>query len=99
VAQKPADAAPEARSGIQVIERMMKLLDVLSYHPDPVSLKQLALETGSASVDGAPHPRRDGGIGRSSSAPRPAATGSASACWNWATWSSRASASAPPPCR
>ena len=44
--QKPADAAPEARSGIQVIERMMKLLDVLSYHPDPVSLKQLALETG-----------------------------------------------------
>ena len=40
------DAAPEARSGIQVIERMMKLLDVLSYHPDPVSLKQLALETG-----------------------------------------------------
>ena len=44
--QKPAEAAPEARSGIQVIERMMKLLDVLSYHPDPVSLKQLALETG-----------------------------------------------------
>ena len=40
------DAAPEARSGIQVIERMMKLLDVLSYHPNPVSLKQLALETG-----------------------------------------------------
>ncbi|OHC62350.1 MAG: IclR family transcriptional regulator [Rhodocyclales bacterium GWA2_65_19] len=46
VPHKPADAAPEARSGIQVIERMMKLLDVLSYHPDPVSLKQLALETG-----------------------------------------------------
>ncbi|MDP1612070.1 MAG: IclR family transcriptional regulator [Sulfuritalea sp.] len=44
--QKPKDAAPEARSGIQVIERMMKLLDVLSYHHDPVSLKQLALETG-----------------------------------------------------
>ena len=35
---------PEVRSGIQVIERMMKLLDVLSSHPDPVSLKQLALE-------------------------------------------------------
>lgn len=46
MAQKPAEAVPEARSGIQVIERMMKLLDVLSYHPDPVSLKQLALETG-----------------------------------------------------
>ncbi len=37
---------PEVRSGIQVIERMMKLLDVLSSHPDPVSLKQLALEAG-----------------------------------------------------
>ena len=36
---------PEARSGIQVIERMMMLLDVLSRHPDPVSLKQLGLET------------------------------------------------------
>ena len=45
MAQKPADAAPEARSGIQVIERMMTLLDVLSLHHDPVSLKQLALET------------------------------------------------------
>ena len=40
------DAPAESRGGIQVIERMMKLLDVLSYHPDPVSLKQLALETG-----------------------------------------------------
>ena len=36
----------EAKSPIQVIERMMKLLDVLSYYHDPVSLKQLALETG-----------------------------------------------------
>ena len=39
---KPA----EPKSPIQVIERMMKLLDVLSYYHDPVSLKQLALETG-----------------------------------------------------
>lgn len=38
--------APEPKSPIQVIERMMKLLDVLSYYQDPVSLKQLALETG-----------------------------------------------------
>ncbi len=38
--------AVEAKSPIQVIERMMKLLDVLSYYHDPVSLKQLALETG-----------------------------------------------------
>jgi DNA-binding IclR family transcriptional regulator len=41
-------AAPvaEAKNPIQVIERMMKLLDVLSYYHDPVGLKQLALETG-----------------------------------------------------
>lgn len=39
-------AAPESKTSIQVIERMMKLIDVLSYYPDPVSLKQLALETG-----------------------------------------------------
>jgi DNA-binding IclR family transcriptional regulator len=37
---------PEAKNSIQVIERMMKLLDVLSYYHDPVSLKQLAMETG-----------------------------------------------------
>ena len=36
----------ETKNPIQVIERMMKLLDVLSYYHDPVSLKQLALETG-----------------------------------------------------
>jgi len=39
-------ASGDAKSPIQVIERMMKLLDVLSYYHDPVSLKQLALETG-----------------------------------------------------
>lgn len=44
-AQAPAQAA-EAKNPIQVIERMMKLLDVLSYYHDPVGLKQLALETG-----------------------------------------------------
>jgi DNA-binding IclR family transcriptional regulator len=45
----PAQATPsgaEAKSPIQVIERMMKLLDVLSEHRDPVSLKQLALQAG-----------------------------------------------------
>ncbi|MBU1237486.1 MAG: IclR family transcriptional regulator [Gammaproteobacteria bacterium] len=41
----PAQAA-ETKHPIQVIERMMKLLDVLSYYHDPVGLKQLALETG-----------------------------------------------------
>ncbi|GLT23806.1 IclR family transcriptional regulator [Zoogloea oryzae] len=40
-------STPEtAKNPIQVIERMMKLLDVLAEHPDPVPLKQLALETG-----------------------------------------------------
>jgi DNA-binding IclR family transcriptional regulator len=39
-------ATTEAKNPIQVIERMMKLLDVLSYYHDPVGLKQLALETG-----------------------------------------------------
>ncbi len=38
-------AAPDAKGGIQVIERMMTLLDSLSRHHDPVSLKQLAFET------------------------------------------------------
>lgn len=41
-----AVSAPEQKNPIQVIERMMKLLDVLSYYHDPVGLKQLALETG-----------------------------------------------------
>jgi DNA-binding IclR family transcriptional regulator len=36
----------EAKSPIQVIERMMKLLDVLSHHAGPVSLKLLSQETG-----------------------------------------------------
>ena len=39
-------AAPvETRGGIQVIERMMSLLDVLARYDGPASLKQLALET------------------------------------------------------
>jgi len=42
----PAPKVAESKNPIQVIERMMKLLDVLSYYHDPVSLKQLALETG-----------------------------------------------------
>ena len=38
--------AEEGKSSIQVIERMMTLLDVLATSPDPVSLKQLAHGTG-----------------------------------------------------
>jgi len=39
-------SASETKNPIQVVERMMKLLDVLSYYQEPVSLKQLAQETG-----------------------------------------------------
>ena len=35
-------ATTEAKNPIQVVERMMKLLDVLAQHPDPVPLKQIA---------------------------------------------------------
>jgi DNA-binding IclR family transcriptional regulator len=35
----------EAKSSIQVIERMMSLLDALAQHSTPVNLKQLAAET------------------------------------------------------
>ena len=38
-------ALKEAKSSIQVIERMMSLLDALARHPAPVNLKQLATET------------------------------------------------------
>jgi DNA-binding IclR family transcriptional regulator len=36
----------EPKSPIQVIERMMKLLDVLAQHPEPLGLKQVAQYTG-----------------------------------------------------
>ena len=39
-------AVKEAKSSIQVIERMMHLMDALARHSLPVNLKQLALETG-----------------------------------------------------
>lgn len=35
----------DAKGPIQVIERMMSLLDALAHSPDPVSLKELALQT------------------------------------------------------
>lgn len=38
-------AESEAKPSIQVIERMMSLLDALARHGTPVNLKQLALET------------------------------------------------------
>src|SRR5712692_5843719 len=36
----------EAKNTIQVIERMIRLLDVLSQHPEPLGLKQIAQYTG-----------------------------------------------------
>lgn len=39
-------AEKEAKSSIQVIERMMHLLDTLAGHSAPVNLKHLALKTG-----------------------------------------------------
>jgi DNA-binding IclR family transcriptional regulator len=39
-------APTEAKSSIQVIERMMNLLGALAKHPSPVNLKLLATETG-----------------------------------------------------
>lgn len=38
-------AEPETKPSIQVIDRMMSLLDALASHGTPVNLKQLALET------------------------------------------------------
>ena len=42
---KPAGKDP-AKNPIQVIERMIKLLEVLSQHPEPLALKQIAQYTG-----------------------------------------------------
>jgi DNA-binding IclR family transcriptional regulator len=39
-------AETEAKSSIQVIDRMMKVLDVLAQHPQPVGLKRLAQGAG-----------------------------------------------------
>ncbi len=38
-------AEPNAKPSIQVIERMMSLLDALARHDAPVNLKELAQET------------------------------------------------------
>jgi IclR family KDG regulon transcriptional repressor len=38
-----SDTNPDPKTSIQVIERMMRLLDALAAHSDPVSLKELAL--------------------------------------------------------
>jgi IclR family transcriptional regulator, KDG regulon repressor len=40
-----SDTNPDPKTSIQVIERMMRLLDALAAHSDPVSLKELAIRT------------------------------------------------------
>ncbi|MFZ6875147.1 IclR family transcriptional regulator [Undibacterium sp. Di27W] len=40
------DTSPSDKTSIQVIERMVSLLDALSRYQDPVSLKELAIVTG-----------------------------------------------------
>src|SRR5690349_23253420 len=40
-----SDTNPDPKTSIQVIERMMRLLDALAAHSDPVSLKELAQRT------------------------------------------------------
>ncbi len=41
-----ATKSDEQKSPIQVIERMLKLLDVLAEHPEPLGLKQISAYTG-----------------------------------------------------
>ena len=36
----------EQKNPIQVVERMMRLLDVLEKHPEPLGLKQISQITG-----------------------------------------------------
>ena len=42
----PMSANDEHKSPIQVIDRMMRLLDVLAQHPEPLGLKQISQYTG-----------------------------------------------------
>ncbi|MEC4723056.1 IclR family transcriptional regulator [Noviherbaspirillum sp. CPCC 100848] len=43
---KPEQATETSQTSIQVIERMISLLDALAQYPDPVSLKELSTMTG-----------------------------------------------------
>ena len=76
----------------------MRLLDALASHTDPVSLKESRRARRL-------HPStthrilNDLASAASSTAPRPAATGSACGCWSWATWSRPGSTSATRRCR
>lgn len=70
---------PDSKTSIQVIERMMRLLDALAAHSDPVSLKELAQRT-ELHPSTAHRILNDMGPAASSTAPIPARTGSACGC-------------------
>ncbi|CAN5408509.1 IclR family transcriptional regulator [soil metagenome] len=46
VSRADGDVSSRSASAVQVLDRTMRLLDALALHPDPVSLKSLAAETG-----------------------------------------------------
>ena len=91
-------ANDEPKSPIQVIDRMMRLLDVLAQHPEPLGLKQISQYTGL-------HPSTAHRILSSMSADRlvdrvePGSYRLECACSSSATSSSRASACASSRCR
>jgi DNA-binding IclR family transcriptional regulator len=43
---KPEHVTETSKTSIQVIERMVSLLDALAHYPDPVSLKELSIVSG-----------------------------------------------------
>jgi DNA-binding IclR family transcriptional regulator len=43
---RPKTLSSDGKTAIQVIERLVSLLDELAHHPDPVSLKALSIQTG-----------------------------------------------------
>jgi AraC-like DNA-binding protein len=84
---KKSNQSVPATPTIQVIERMFSLIDVLASREEAISLKEISEKTGL-------HPStthrilNDLATGRVMwTAQRPAATGWACACWNWATLS------------
>jgi len=87
---RKAEAHPPAAPTIQVIERLFSLMDVLASREDAISLKEISEKTGL-------HPStahrilNDLTIGRFVDRPEPGSYRWACACWNWATWSRRAS--------
>ena len=75
------------RTPIQVIERMMTLLDVLAEHADPVPLLSSSRSRPGSTLHRPPHPRRHDHQRLRRTQRRRRCTGWASACSSWAAWS------------